>query len=212
MSDVNNFAAGGGNALLRRRMMMDTKPTQDWDVAWDYTMGLPEENGFEKYVQGAPTIVLTDDGVHIVNNRDYYVRYQPSEIEFQTCNEGIYEVEVIFQTLPNVSGVAGFRMILSDGDLGCQISTDLVPNPAIMYDISAQLVTGGLTKIKDIDYNVNYIFRIERIDQLNKIYLNNELIYQSENPSNSYVAGNRIFFQGYPLDATLKSIKFKKLS
>lgn len=191
---------------------MKIRPTQDWDIAWDYTMGLPEENGFEKVVNRNPVITMQNDGVHIEIANDSYVRYNPQEIELQTCNEGIYEVEVIFQSLPNVNGVAGFRMILSDGDLGCQISTDLVPNPAIMYNISAQAGASEVTKIKDIDYNVNYIFRIERIDQLNKIYLNNQLIYQSENPSNSYTTGNRIFFQNGPMDATLKSIKFKKIS
>ena len=193
--------------MLRRRMMMETRPAQDWDIVWDYTMGYPEENGFEKYIQGTPTIAFTDDGVRIVSNGDYYVRYQPSEIELQTCNEGIYEAEVVFRNLPNVNGVAGFRMILSDGSKGCQISTDLTPYPVVMYDSNEKLL-----KIRDIDYDVNYIFRIERINGINRIYADNELIYQSEIPSGSFAAGNRVFFQGYPLDATLKSIKFKKIS
>lgn len=190
-------------------MMMDTQtPAQDWDVVWDYTMGLPEDNGFEKSIHGTPTITFTDDGVRIVNNDNYnYVRYQPSEIELQTCNEGIYEAKVVFRDLPNVGDVAGFRMILSDGSKGCQISTDLTPNPAVMYDSNGQLL-----KIKDIDYNVNYIFRIERINEINRIYADNELIYQSEIPSGSFATGNRVFFQVYPLDATLKSIKYKKIS
>lgn len=192
---------------MRRRMMMDTKPTQDWDVVWDYAMGLPEDNGFEKVLQGTPLITMEEDGVHIINNSDYYVRYSFPEIELQTCNEGILEVEVVFQTIPNANGVAGFRMILSDGKGGCQISTDIDTGPAIMYNINEQL-----RKIKDINYNVDYVFRIERISQLNKIYINNELIHQSKNTSNSYTTGNRVFFQAYPLEAVLKSIKFKKIS
>lgn len=203
--------------MLRRRAIMNIQaPDYDWDVAWDYTMGLPEENGFEKLVQGTPIITLMDDGVNIENRQKYYVRYSPTdyvrysptEIELQTCNEGILDVEVAFQTIPNANGVVlGFRMILSDGEEGCQISTNLYPDPAIMYDNNAQL-----QKIKDINYNVDYVFRIERISQLNKIYINNELVHQSKIPSRSYTAGNRVFFQGYPLKAVLKSIKFKKIS
>ena len=190
---------------MRRRMMMQIKPAQDWDVVWDYMMGFPENNGFEKYVQGTPTITLVDDGLNIVNLQDYYVRYAP--IGFETCNEGIYEAEVVFQNLPDVYGVAGFRMILSDGEKGCQISTDIEQGLVIMYDNNAEL-----QKIKDISFNVDYVFQIERINQQNKIYLNNELIHQSNIPSSSYALGNRIFFQGFYLNATLKSIKFKKIS
>lgn len=190
---------------MRRRMMMQIKPAQDWDVAWDYTMGFPEDNGFEKYVQGTPTITLVDDGLNIVILQNYYVRYTP--IGFETCNEGIYEAEVVFQNLPNVYGALGFRMILSDGEKGCQISTDIEQGLVIMYDNNAEL-----QKIKDINFNVDYVFRIERINQQNRIYLNNELIHQSDIPSGSFTTGNRIFFQYFPLEATLKSIKFKKIS
>lgn len=197
--------------MLRRRMMVPP-PAQDWDVVWDYTMGFPEYNGFEKYVQGTPTITLVDDGLNIVNSQDYdcYVRYIP--IGFETCNEGIYEAEVVFQNLPNVVGASGFRMILSDGEEGCQISTDIDPGPVVKYNQGIQTGDGGLIKIKDISYNVDYVFRIERINQQNRIYLNNELIHQSDIPSGSYASENRIFFQNTPLEATLKSIKFKKIS
>lgn len=199
--------------MLRRRSLLEPQaPIQDWDVVWDYTMGFPEDNGFEKYVQGTPTITLVDDGLNIVNSQDYYVRYIPTEIELQTCNEGILEAEVVFQYLPNITGLGGFRMILSDGKEGCQISTDIDPGPVVKYNQGIQTGYGGLIKIKDISYNVDYVFRIERINQQNRIYLNNELIHQSDIPSGSYASGNRIFFQNAPLEVTLKSIKFKKIS
>lgn len=188
---------------------MDTKPAQDWDVVWNYTMGFPEENGFEKTVVNEPDIMMEENGLHIKNNfvGDAYVRYNPSKIELQTCKEGIYEAEAVFQSIPNVKSPAGFRMILSDGEKGCQISTDIDTGPAIMYDNDVQI-----QKIKNIDLNIDYIFRIERIAQANKIYLNGELIHQSEVPSRNYVSGNRIFFQGSSFEAVLKSIKFKKIS
>ena len=39
-------------------MMMDTNPAQDWDVVWNYTMGLPEDNGFEKAISLNPSIQM----------------------------------------------------------------------------------------------------------------------------------------------------------
>ena len=51
---MTNFGTGGGTNLLRRRMLMQPirQPVIDWDVVWDYTIGLPEDNGFTKTVIG----------------------------------------------------------------------------------------------------------------------------------------------------------------
>ena len=192
--------------MLRRRSLMDLQaPAQDWDIAWDYTMGFPEYNGFEKVLHGTPLITMEMDGVHIVSNNDYYVRYSP--IGLETCNDGICEVIASFQTIPSVKSPSGFRMILSDGEEGCQISTNMDPTPSIIYNAA-----NSFQKIRNFNYNTDYIFRIERNGINNSVYLDGELIHQSEIASTSYTIGNRVFFQGFPLEATLKSIKFKKIS
>lgn len=193
---------------MRRRMMMDTKPAQDWDVVWDYTMGMPEENGFEKAVAAAPKLTLDNDGLHVsVSKANDYVRYIP--IGYEACNEGIYEETVVFLAVPTANGN---RMILSDGNSGLQIYVYAVNSSefGIFYEV------GGEKKyIKKLNLNEEYTIRVERVDNMNTIYVNSEEIYRSAILSTNYVTGNRIFFQNdivNSMEAILKSIKFKKIS
>ena len=178
-------------------MMMDTKPAQDWDVAWDYTMGLPEDNGFEKVISGAPEIEMTESGVQIIPGNGY-VRYVPTG--FETCSEGILEAVVLIARFTDVSG---FRMILSDGTSGLQIF-------CIQYHIKFQS-RSSLQIVKEIRTNTFYKIRIERIDGVNKIFLDDKKIYETDELSIEYATGNRIFCQRGG-EYLLKSIKFKKIS
>lgn len=184
---------------------MDTKPTQDWDVAWDYTMGLPEDNGFEKVINLNDTIEMTENGLRIyISGYLNYVRYTP--IGFETCNEGIYEETIIYNAL-YISN--GNRMILSDGTSGLQIYVlGTGDSGQINYNNG---MDNTQIKIANIVANKEYIIRIERIDGINRIYLNGEKIYETEVVSGSFTTGNRIFFQSGG-DYLLKSIKFKKIS
>lgn len=179
---------------------MDTKPAQDWDVVWDYTMGLLEENGFEKNADGSPLIEMTGNGLHIIPYGGY-VRYTP--IGFETCNEGICEETITYYAFSNSNGN---RMILSDGISGLQI-----------YVISAQIrFNNGMNNSKltiadDLVLQKEYVIRIERIGGINKIFLDGDKIHETEVVSGSFTTGNRIFFQSGG-EYLLKSIKFKKIS
>ena len=181
-------------------MMMETKPAQDWDVVWDYTMGLPEDNGFEKAIDANPQIKMTGDGLHIVPAGGY-VRYVP--IGFETCNEGIYEETITYYAFSNIDGN---RMILSDGTSGLQIyvvGTQIQFNNGM--DNSQLVIASGIELQKE------YVIRIERINEINRIYLDGEKIYETEVVSEYYTTGNRIFFQ-HGGEYLLKSIKLKKIS
>lgn len=182
--------------------MMDTKPAQDWDVAWDYTMGMPEDNGFEKVINLNPTIEMTENGlgIYIPGGSDY-VRYSP--IGFETCNEGIYEETITYYAFSNYYGN---RMILSDGTSGLQI---YVVNTQIQFNNAMN--NSHIVIANDIELQKEYIIRIERIDGINRIYLNGEKIYETEVVSGSFAIANRIFFQSGG-EYLLKSIKFKKIS
>lgn len=179
---------------------MQKGSAQDWDVVWDYTMGLPEDNGFEKAIDANPQIEMTGDGLHIVPVEGY-VRYTP--IGFETCNEGIYEETITYYVFANSNGN---RMILSDGTSGLQI---YVINTQIRFDNgmnNSQLIIAN-----DLVLQKEYVIRIERIGGINKIFLDGDKIHETEVVSGSFTAGNRIFFQtgGKYL---LKSIKLKKIS
>lgn len=187
---------------MRRRMMMDTKPTQDWDVVWDYMMGLPEENGFEKLVEGSPLIKMTGNGLNIIPYGGY-VRYTP--IGFETCNEGIYEETITYYAFSNSNGN---RMILSDGTSGLQI---YVVGTQIRFNNGMDMHNSQVVIASGIELQKEYVIRIERINGINRIYLDEEEVYETKVVSGNFTAGNRIFFQSGG-EYLLKSIKFKKIS
>ena len=183
-------------------MMMQPirQPVIDWDVVWDYTMGLPEDNGFEKVIDANPQIEMTGDGLHIVPGVGY-VRYMP--IGFETCNEGIYEETITYYAFNSNNGN---RMILSDGTSGLQI---YVVNTQIQFNNG--MGNSRIEIASDIELQKEYVIRIERIDGINRIYLDGDKIYETEVVSGSFATSNRIFFQGGG-EYLLKSIKFKKIS
>lgn len=177
----------------------------DWDVVWDYTMGLPEDSGFTKTVSGnSPQAEIQQDGLRITVAGVYdYIRYNPTD--YPTCNEGIWEIELSFAKLPLIEGV---RMILSDGEKGCQIYVRATGDQyAVLYN------TGSVqTQILNVNPNAQYILRIERRNGHNTVYIDDIQVYESDVESTIYTLGNRLFFQRSPLDATLKSMKFRKIS
>lgn len=160
-------------------------------------MGLPEENGFEKVINTNPQIEMTGDGLQIIPGVGY-VRYTP--IGFETCNEGILETIL---SIAQFASANGFRMILSDGTSGLQIFC----NSGLLRFQWGQY----LRDIKTLQLNTLYKIKIERVSGVNKIYLDDEKIYETEELSTQYAAGNRIFCQNNG-EYLLKSIKFRKIS
>lgn len=187
--------------MNRRRMIISyIKDKENWDLQWDYTMGLPENNGFDKVTSGNITTEIDASGLNInVPTQNDYVRYTPTN--FKTCNEGICEIVVNYLTSNDANGN---RLILSNPIKGCQI---YVKNGYIQYN------EGTMLKIifNSVSFNVDHTIRIEMINGLNKIYFDGTMIYQSTEASLSYMGENRIFFQS-TINAILKSIKFKKIS
>lgn len=186
---------------------MAAAPAQDWDVVWDYTMGLPENNGFDIVTNWTVLIEETENGIKIIPNG--YVRYNPKNYEL--CNEGIFEVALEINSLPENNG---FRMILSNGvekSAGTNIEALQIYVNSFIRNSAKYQRTDNDSIISDITLNTEYIFRIERRDGVNYVYLNGEKIKESTDSVSAYAAGNRIFFQSGG-EYLLKSIKFKKIS
>lgn len=189
---------------MRRRMMMDTKPAQGWDVAWDYTMGFPEENGFtlttQYIVDNFPEI--TENGVlYSPPSSVYMPYYEFCPTGYITCNEAIFDVAVKILEFNN--GDNGIRLAISDGSLGAQV---------YIRGGSLYLQENRTQKhIRNLSTDSDYIFKIIRKNKKNEVYINNEFIYESSVASALYNTKTRIMFQngGRYL---LKSIKFKKIT
>ena len=194
---------------MRRRMLMDTKPTQNRDIIWDYTMGLPENNGFDIVTDSVLSIEETENGIKIIPSASGYVRYTPKNYEL--CNEGIFEVALNIRNLPHSNG---FRMMLSNGvanSAGVNIEALQIDVNSLSRNSVKYQRADNESIISDITLNTEYIFRIERRDGVNYVYLNGEKIKESTDSASQYATRNRIFFQSGG-EYLLKSIKFKKIS
>lgn len=186
---------------------MQEGSAQEWDIVWDYTMGLPENNGFDILIDSRVSIEETENGIKIIPSG--YVRYTPKNYEL--CNEGIFEVALNIKSLPNNNG---FRMILSNGAVdsaGTNIEALQIYVNSFSRNSAKYQKQDGSNIISDITLNTEYIFRIERRDGVNYVYLNGEKIKESTDSVSQYATANRIFFQSGG-EYLLKSIKFKKIS
>lgn len=183
--------------------MMMPPPAQDWDVAWDYTMGFPEDNGFTLTTQ-----YISDNSEMTENGVLYRPRASVLQAYFELvptgytiCNEAIFETTV--KILEFNSGDNGMRLAISDGSSGAQI-----------YVRSGSLYlqeNRTQTYIRDLSVNTDYIFKIIRKGEKNEVYLDNDLIYESTVASSFYNTKTRVMFQNGG-QYLLKAIRFKKIS
>ena len=189
--------------LRRRTMMADTKPTQDWDVVWDYTMGFPEENGFT-LVTTLPTLQaeMTLEGVSYkppINSNTPYFELSPTE--YVLCEEAIFEVDASIQEFTDKPN--GLRIMISDQSQGLQI-----------YVYNGMLYFQNKTlhePLSELQTDTIYTFRIERKGGINTVFLNGRLMYEGSAVSAKYNTKTRVIFQNGGI-YLLKSIKFKKIS
>lgn len=182
---------------------------ESYDLEWDYTMGLPEDNGFEKYCEGTPdSYEMTDDGLKVKVTATQYVRLNPLESSLQFCNEGIFEVKIMINYFC-VGAQNGFRLILSDGEGGCHIQIRSYQNNTMFYNTIPNVHTAITSK--QLQINTDYTIRIERRQNVSYVYVDNEQVYSTDVKSTGYAQYNRIFFQTGG-EYILKSIKFKKIS
>ena len=170
-------------------MLMDflKEPAGDYDVVWDYTTGMPEENGFTlttQYINNNSE--MTENGVLYrpqASISQPYFELVPTG--YTICNEAIFEGNVAI--LEFNSGDNGMRLAISDGSSGAQI-----------YVRSGSLYlqeNWTHTYIRDLSVNTDYIFKIIRKGEKNEVYLDNDLIYESTIASSRYNTKTRVMFQ-----------------
>ena len=182
---------------------MDTKPAQDWDVAWDYTMGFPEDNRFTLKTQFiSDNSEMTENGVlyrpQAIITQPYFELVPTG---YTICNEAIFEANVAI--LEFNSGDNGMRLAISNGSLGAQI---YVRSGCIYLQENMTQ-----TYIRNLSVNTDYIFKIIRKGEKNEVYLDNDLIYESTVASSLYNTKTRLMFQNGG-EYLLKAIRFKKIS
>lgn len=178
-------------------------PAQDWDVAWDYTMGFPEDNGFTLTTQFiSDNSEMTENGVLYRPQASIYQAYfELVPTGYTICNEAIFETTV--KILEFNSGDNGMRLAISDGSSGAQI---YVRSGSLYLQENRTQI-----HITNLSINSDYIFKIVRKDGKNAVYLDNDLIYESTVASSLYNTKTRLMFQNGG-QYLLKAIGFKRIS
>lgn len=190
-------------------MILDSinNENEDWDLEWDYTMGDPLDNGFMESGTTNSPLEITSEGLHFNYSGSINSLYQikPRAINYQICNEGIYETKakIISNSTPIGTGV---KLQLTNGTEG--IGIYIIANNIIRYNSGTQN-----TYINIGSYSLNEWFklRIELSNNTAYVYLNNNLIHQTTALSKGYMtSGNHFLVQGI-LECYVKSIKLKKI-
>ena len=190
----------------RRNMMIDSinNENEDWDLVWYYTMGDPLENGFSKQT-GNYNPTMTQDGLYFdYVGGDLYGIYPTN---FPNCTDGIYEMEA--KIIVNSATVGqGLRLQLTnDNSSRGGVSFFINQNNKMFY-----FDTSGYTQIGTCNYNEWLKFRIEIINNIGYVYLNNQQIYSS----NKFATMNMTFHNRFIVQGAIKcyvrSIKIKKIS
>lgn len=173
---------------------MAQKPSgEQWDYVWNYTDGMPEDNGATKVVSGSPTINMTPEGLEISTTSNHYVAYRYPDYQ---SNSGV--IEVVFTASENLGTGNNLRAGYSDGEKGMQICTPSgIVAPYGRSTPSAELAT-------------NQINTIRVSLRSNKFWLNGEVVgevnYYTDYSTNTQVmiqqSGGKII--------TLRSIRIRR--
>ena len=171
--------------------MMDASPVQDWDIDWTYRNGLFADSGFDVQTRLQASETWSDDAVQLKSATEGYIRIAVSG--YPTCRKGVAEAEFSITEMNTTAN--GFRFLLSNGAYGCQ--TMVVKSGSNVVLICNNGNTADNTKfISNINIGETYKLKID-FDETsgNKIYLNEQLIYETDVFSLYYCTGNRFFAQ-----------------
>lgn len=196
------------DGFLRRRTMMSppaSSPGDTWDFEWDYTMGLPENNGMTKTTSGTPLVYsLTEDGLKISTRNNSYVALA---LPTATMVTGVAECTFIPHNNTS-NGSQNLRLNASNGTNGG--ATLMSANYFRRMDNSS--VPGSSTPILQFVNDTEYTERIVLKGTTFDVYINGELALQ-DSPCSSilFCTVNRVMIQntlgGYY--TTIKNIRYK---
>lgn len=155
-----------------------------WDISWDYTEGLPENNGFTKtYTDG--TANMTSNGLECSGSS---LAWTPNNE--QTATTTIFETVFIPEILSsqNSANGNGFKLAVFNGSRAMTVG---VNSQGVCYYDAAR--SGYSVATSNISTNTEYLLRIETGQSEGKIYLDGELVstvaLASTSTTNSRVFG-----------------------
>lgn len=170
---------------------MQESPSQDWDIVWTYRNGLFADSGFDVQTRLQASETWSDDAVQLKSATEGYIRIAVPG--YPTCRKGVVEAEFSITEMNTTAN--GFRFLLSNGTYGCQtMVVKSGSNVVLLYNNGSS--SNNKEGISNINIGETYKLKID-FDETsgNKIYLNDQLIYETTVFSSYYCTGNRFFAQ-----------------
>ena len=159
-----------GDILTRRRELILASGSQpEWDIDWDYTMGLPTANGWTRTDSSGSNAsqTLRDNDVRIyVKNSSYNLIYSAG------TNNSVGAIEVDFAHTNNY-GV--LLLFFGDGEssaLGIRAQYNANYKGIYLFDSSG---VATMTKIQSISQNTYYKVRLVTDGTYGYVYVNDSL-------------------------------------
>lgn len=160
--------------MTRRRAMMAGIALPEWDVEWDYTMGLPTTvPGFSLLSSGTGSITMTESGLYIrAGSSSSAYRYY-TLLDYG-CTTGVMEAVL---TIPSESATAnrafGFLQISNTTEaLRCYFFHSATTDK-LRLDNGSELKGG--TGVFDFSYDTEMTVRLEIDNGVGQIYLDGVL-------------------------------------
>ena len=193
--------------LMRRRGMMaaDQGTPTAWDYEWNYSDGLPENNGITKTTSGTSTITMTSDGLKVSNAANSWVRYT---LPTATMTAGIIECTFVGLFNSSAQGSQNLRLCASNGTNGGHTLECM--DKFRLLDTTLGPYRG--TAIADYENSTEYTVRIELNGSTFDVYINGQAVVSGVQCSGIYYAtGNFVMVQntGNSYYAIIKSIRAK---
>ena len=196
--------------LIRRREMAETEgsPLPEWDVEWDYTMGLPTEDGlFSVASSGTASADIEADDLKItVSGANSYLRYLYDNI-YTDC---VLEVHILQGGSTNLYWIFG---LTADGTNGiairCQYSQQY---KGIYLATGTDSTIANMTKIGEFTLATEYTIRLVINNGIGSVYVNDVLLASNVPIDVGYGQLNRIEVHSLgagPYYGRIYSIKMK---
>ena len=159
--------------MTRRRAMMGavSGPLPEWDYVWEYTDGLPDDNGWNKTATGDGGASLITAGLKITGTSSARLYY----LNADRFNVDTGVLEVVAKIVGTQSGQLIVSLGNGNGD-AVQIRGQYSTGNKGIWACTAGSIS-GMTKLVSISSNTLYTIRLEKEPTTSRIYINGTLRY-----------------------------------
>jgi len=209
-------------SLMRRRGLLTVGSDIDWDLEWDYTMGLLENNGWTKESSGTAPSSMVTEGQRIQSAMNSWIRLNPPSA-YTAITSGIMEVVASCTYMTGIpgsqpvatsqnlrlclsNGANGIHTLVNGGDGGASTGIGL----KIMDNGTPYLCTLISPWVSGAEHTVRLILN----NGIGEVWVDGVKVVGSVDASSIlYASATRIWSQNSNNQPTiLKSVKLKKYS